>query len=292
MDSQSLDNHQTDELQHNLIYPTRTSELTLEQRVLRLRHIRQMRIVALGDSSVYGVGDFDDQSETVGAGWSGRFAHDVRAARFVNLGKNGSRFRSVVKSQLDGALSMSPDIALLCIGTNDVLRGDFSLQEISDAAIHIIKKFSQAESLVVFLGIPDPIKTAPGPMALKKILHRRVNALNWVLAEVCNQYGGVFIDTWDHSMATDRSMWHIDRMHPSAKGHQEIADLVRRSLFLPRRSRKKLPVGRENINRRDEIFWLFTNGLKWFAKRSIDLVPALLWLMVSSKFKDSQLEAR
>ena len=93
-------------------------------------------------------------------------------------------------------------------------------------------------------------------------------------------------------MATDRTMWHIDRMHPSAKGHQEIADLVRRSLYLPRRSRLKMPIGREGVKRKDELFWLLTNGFKWFAKRSIDLVPALIWLMVSSKIRDSQLEAR
>jgi len=291
MDPQSLDDHQKSELQPHPVDHHLTQSLTLEQRVLRLRHVRQMRVAALGDSSVYGVGDFDSNNDAVGAGWSGRFAHDVRAARFVNLGKNGSRFRTVVKEQLDGATSMSPDIALLCVGTNDVLRGDFSLKEISESATKILERFAKTESLVVFLGIPDPLKTAPGPRVLKQILHRRVRALNWVLSEICKEHGGIFIDTWEHSMATDRGMWHIDRMHPSPKGHQEIADLVRRSLNLPRRSRQKLPIGREGVQRKEEILWLLTNGAKWFAKRSIDLVPALIWLMASSYFNDSKLEA-
>jgi len=272
------------------------AHLSLEQRILRLRHIGKMRIVAIGDSSVFGVGDFDDQSHSVGAGWTGRFAHDLKAGRFVNLGKNGARFRSVVKKQLGGAISMRPDLALICVGTNDVLRGDFSPAEIRAAVESIITQFNQVDAVPVFLGIPDPIQTAPGPMSLKKILHTRVKLVNAIIEQVAQAQGAAFVSTWNHSMASDRSMWHIDRMHPSAKGHQEISDLVRRSLFLPRRSRKKLPVGIEGDTKKDQIFWLLTNGAKWFAKRSIDLVPALIWLVVSNsvshhKFSADHLEA-
>lgn len=272
------------------------AHLSLEQRILRLRHIGKMRIVAIGDSSVFGVGDFDDQSHSVGAGWTGRFAHDLKAGRFVNLGKNGARFRSVVKKQLGGAISMRPDLALICVGTNDVLRGDFSPAEIRAAVESIITQFNQVDAVPVFLGIPDPIQTAPGPMSLKKILHTRVKLVNAIIEQVAEAHCAAFVSTWNHSMASDRSMWHIDRMHPSAKGHQEISDLVRRSLFLPRRSRKKLPVGIEGESKKDQIFWLLTNGAKWFAKRSIDLVPALIWLVVSNsvrrhKFSADHLEA-
>ena len=257
---------------------------SLEQRVLRLRHVAQMKIVAVGDSSVYGVGDFDQNHETVGAGWTGRFAHDVKAERFINLGRNGARFRHIVGNQLAGAISMRPNLVLLCAGTNDVLRGDFSPQEIAAAISTLVNKCNEIGALAVILGIPDPIKTAPGPLSLKKILHERVKIVNSTLNEICSTEGAIFISTWDLAMATDKTMWHIDRMHPSARGHQEISDLVRRSLNLPRRSRKKLPIERNTPKRKDEIFWLLTNGLKWFAKRSIDLVPALIWLVISTQF--------
>lgn len=267
------------------------AQFTLEQRILRLRHIQKMRIVAIGDSSVFGVGDFDNESTSVGAGWTGRFAHDLKAGRFVNLGKNGARFRNVVKKQLGGAISMRPDLALICVGTNDVLRGDFSLTEIKTSAQEIIAELAQVGAVPVFLGIPDPILTAPGPMSLKKILHTRVKAVNAIVQHVADSHGAAFISTWDHTMATDRSMWHIDRMHPSAKGHQEISDLVRRSLFLPRRSRKKLPVCLEGESTKEQIFWLLTNGAKWFAKRSIDLVPALIWLVLSNSIHQHKFSA-
>jgi hypothetical protein len=73
-------------------------------------------------------------------------------------------------------------------------------------------------------------------------------------------------------------------MHPSAIGHQLIADLVRRKLALPRRSAKKLSTS-INMSKKFELYWLITNGAKWFAKRSVDLVPALIWLMVSENIR-------
>lgn len=266
-----------------------SSELSLEQRVFRLRHLTHMRIVALGDSSVFGVGDFDSENTAIGAGWAGRIAHDLKAGRFLNLGKNGARARDLVKFQLNGALCMKPDLSLICVGTNDVLRGDFSPHEIRENINQVIGKLNSTNCLAVFLGIPNPMITAPGPMVLKKILSQRVQIVNSIIQAQSEHLGAVFIDTWDSQIAGDKSMWHIDRMHPSPKGHQTISDLVRRSLYLPRRSRKKLPIENGTIEKKDELFWLITNGAKWFAKRSIDLVPAIIWLIICGKFQSKKL---
>lgn len=252
--------------------------------LLHLRLIENLRIVAMGDSSVFGVGDSIQGIDEKFLGWAGRFAHDLSASKYVNLGRNGARFRNLVKIQLGGAIAMRPHIALICIGTNDVLRGDFSPREIEASAEIIIKELRKLGTTVVFIGIPDPMKTAPGPISLKKILQKRVRLVNWITEEIVTSKGGIFISTWKHEMAYDKSMWHIDHMHPSAKGHQEISDLVRRELGFPRRSENKIPVT-SNVSKKFEIYWLLTNGLKWFAKRSIDLVPALIWLIVSEKFK-------
>jgi lysophospholipase L1-like esterase len=258
-------------------------KLSVEQRVFRLRHIKGLNIVGMGDSSVFGVGDFGDDIGTNGAGWTGRLAHDLKAERYINLAKNGSRFRHVVKTQLNGAIAMKPDIALICVGTNDVLRGDFSPPEIESCVERISSQLTENGTVAVFLGIPDPMKTAPGPKSLKRILQKRVIIINWIIEEVAAKNGAIYLSLWDLPMSYDMTMWHIDHMHPSAKGHQEIADFVRRSMFLPRRSRTKLPTGRDT-NKREEFIWLFTNGFKWFAKRSVDLVPALIWLIISNKF--------
>ena len=91
-----------------------------------LRNKSDLTIVAMGDSSVFGVGDHGQEIPSVGYGWTGRFAHDLEAKRFVNVAKNGARARHLPQNQLPAALALSPHIALICIGTNDVLRGDYS----------------------------------------------------------------------------------------------------------------------------------------------------------------------
>jgi lysophospholipase L1-like esterase len=267
--------------------PSITPKIEKRDPALALRHISHPRIIALGDSSVFGVGDHGDAIPSVGAGWAGRLAHDLTAANFVNVAKNGARARHITKHQLSAAHAFRPDLALVCIGTNDVLRGDFSPEEIKNSLITVIETLSENNAVIILLGLPDPISTAPGPLALRKILSARVTLINEIYIELSERENVILVPTWDSKIAHERRMWHVDRMHPSAIGHQLIADLVRRKLALPRRSAKKLSTS-INMSKKFELYWLVTNGAKWFAKRSIDLVPALIWLMVSENIRASK----
>jgi lysophospholipase L1-like esterase len=264
--------------------PSITPKIEKRDPALALRHISHPRIIALGDSSVFGVGDHGDAIPSVGAGWAGRLAHDLTAGNFINVAKNGARARHITKHQLNAAHAFRPDLALVCIGTNDVLRGDFSPEEIKNSLITVIETLSENNAVIILLGLPDPISTAPGPLALRKILSARVSLINEIYIELSERENVVLVPTWDSKIAHERRMWHVDRMHPSAIGHQLIADLVRRKLALPRRSAKKLPTS-INVSKKFELYWLVTNGAKWFAKRSVDLVPALIWLMVSENIR-------
>jgi lysophospholipase L1-like esterase len=267
--------------------PSRTPKIEKRDPALALRHISHPRIIALGDSSVFGVGDHGDAIPSVGAGWAGRLAHDLTAGNFINVAKNGARARHITKHQLSAAHAFRPDLALVCIGTNDVLRGDFSPEEIKDSLITVIETLSENNAVIILLGLPDPISTAPGPLALRKILSARVTLINEIYIELSERENVILVPTWDSKIAHERRMWHVDRMHPSAIGHQLIADLVRRKLALPRRSAKKLSTS-INMSKKFELYWLITNGAKWFAKRSVDLVPALIWLMVSENIRASK----
>ena len=251
---------------------------------LALRHVEDMRIIAMGDSSVFGVGDHGNEIPSVGFGWTGRIAHDLKAERFVNVAKNGARARHLPTNQLPAVIAYRPHMVLICIGTNDVLRGDFSPEEIRSCLETVCKSAIEIGSLVVMLGLPDPIRTAPGPMALRRILSDRVIIINEILDEIAGDGLAIVVPTWNSRIAHERRMWHVDRMHPSALGHQHIADSVRRHLSLPRRSAKKIPT-EVNVSKKFEMYWLITNGAKWFAKRSIDLVPALIWLMISENLR-------
>lgn len=251
---------------------------------LALRHVDDLRIIAMGDSSVFGVGDHGNDIPSVGFGWTGRIAHDLKAERFVNVAKNGARARHLSTNQLPAVIAYRPHMVLICIGTNDVLRGDFSPEEIRASLETVCKSAISIGSLVVILGLPDPIRTAPGPMSLRRILSDRVIVINEILDEIARDGLAIVVPTWNSKIAHERRMWHVDRMHPSALGHQHIADSVRRHLSLPRRSARKIPT-EVNVSKKFEMYWLITNGAKWFAKRSIDLVPALIWLLISENIR-------
>lgn len=266
------------------IKPFIAPHVSQSELALALRHVEDMRIIAMGDSSVFGVGDHGNDIPSVGFGWTGRIAHDLKAERFVNVAKNGARARHLPTNQLPAVIAYRPHMVLICIGTNDVLRGDFSPEEIRLALETICRSAIELGSLVVLLGLPDPIRTAPGPMALRRILSDRVIIINEILDELANDGLAIVVPTWNSRIAHERRMWHVDRMHPSALGHQHIADSVRRHLSLPRRSARKIPT-EVNVSKKFEMYWLITNGAKWFAKRSIDLVPALIWLMISENMR-------
>lgn len=255
-------------------------EYQVQDRLLILRNKLDLSVIALGDSSVYGVGDFGDPILAAGAGWAGRFAHDVGARRFVNIAKNGSRSRHLIQNQLVPALSMKPDIALICVGTNDILRGDFSPHEIQSSLTQVIQELNRIGCICVFLQLPDPIVTAPGPIAIRSILRRRVLIVNSLIDRVAQLYQAIAISTWN--LENDKSVWHIDRMHPSSLGHQAIANHVRKTLHFPRRAKRTLP-NSPTIRQREKVIWLLTNGLRWFFRRSFDLIPGLLWLILSDK---------
>ena len=256
-------------------------EVDAEARLTMLRSRENLRVIAMGDSSVFGVGDYGDRLPAVGAGWSGRLAHDIGAEKFINIARNGARARHLTHHQLRAALAMEPDLALICIGTNDVLRGDFSPEEIKESLRTVVTSLNSLECLVVFLLLPDPIRNSPGPLSLRRILHRRVTIVNKILREFCREGLALSVETWH--MPFKRELWHVDRMHPSPLGHQVIANHVRETIELPLKSESHLPL-QEAGSKKFEIYWLMTNGLKWFAKRSVDLIPGLIWLVISDKF--------
>lgn len=245
----------------------------------KLRLTQNLRVVGLGDSSVFGIGDIGpDARNNTGFGWTARLAHDLKAKKYLNLSRNGARARDIWFSQLPAALAAKPDLVLICVGGNDALRNNFQPSDIANYLNLTVKKLEESGSIVVLLGLHDPSRIAPAPRVIKHVLLTRVQQVNSALNWVTEQNKNIFIKTIDRDEIYDKNFWHIDRMHPSPRGHQYLADLVRRTLSLPRRRKTKIAF-KISINRRAKTLWLITNGLKWFMRRSIDLLPALIYLV-------------
>lgn len=252
---------------------------SLNEKLLALRHMTELRIAALGDSSVFGVGDTSTDGNPDGPGWVGRVAHDLSAKQYINLSKNGARAHTVVSTQLTSTKFFNPDLVCVCVGMNDVMRGNYSPVQIRDSIRTLIQELNELGAVVVLLGLPDPSKVAFAPKRVKKVLSRRVLNLNEILEVVSAQEEALFIAGWEQKEVYERSFWHVDRMHPSSLGHQLIADMIRNDLNLPLRVASTLPT--QSIRtQKDDLIWLLTSGTKWLLKRSIDLIPTLIYLIM------------
>ncbi|MGH3444511.1 MAG: SGNH/GDSL hydrolase family protein [Nocardioidaceae bacterium] len=90
----------------------------------RRRPLRTRRLVALGDSTVEGLEDPGPDGRYVG--WADRFAARLALAYpdlvYANLAIRGQTSAEVRRTQLDRALALRPDCALLVAGVNDLLR--------------------------------------------------------------------------------------------------------------------------------------------------------------------------
>jgi lysophospholipase L1-like esterase len=252
---------------------------TLNEKLLALRHMNELKIAALGDSSVFGVGDTSTDGNPDGPGWVGRVAHDLAAKQYINLSKNGARAHTVVSTQLVSTQFFNPDLVCVCVGMNDVMRGNYSPVQIRDSIRTLIQELNAIGAVVVMLGLPDPSKVAFAPKRVKKVLSRRVQNLNEILQDVSAKEDALFIAGWEQKEVYERSFWHVDRMHPSSLGHQLVADLIRNHLNLPLRVANTLPT--QSIRtQKDDLIWLLTSGTKWLLKRSIDLIPTLIYLIM------------
>jgi hypothetical protein len=120
------------------------------------------------------------------------------------------------------------------------------------------------------------------PYLVGRICRRRVAAVNKATKKMAEDFGAIMLPTRSLENIYSRSKWHVDRMHPSKLGHQFIA-----SEFAKMLRDRGFDVGDvtispvNNRSRKDSILWMLRNGTPWFAKRSIDLFPGLIWLSLA-----------
>ena len=82
------------------------------------------------------------------------------------------------------------------------------------------------------------------------------------------------------SKKATRAAWSVDRLHPSALGHRELAGMALAALeplgWQPYREFLAPSAAQPSGARR--AWWLLRHGTPWFAKRSRDLLPELAFV--------------
>lgn len=242
---------------------------------------RVVTFAVLGDSAASGVGDADKNG--VNRGWGYYLTRSFsQPVVYANLSRPGAKSSEVLENQLPNALFYKPDIAAVIVGGNDALRNGFNPSKLHDNLRLTISELKAIGAHVVLLQLHDPTQIVPLPGLLARVLRRRINAVNRVTQSLANEFDADVLLTRRIHNIYDRKVWHVDRMHPSKFGHQLLATHFRDILI--RREWDISPIEIEtvkDISKAQSVKWMVRNGTPWFLKRSVDLFPAAILLMLA-----------
>jgi len=236
--------------------------------------------VVLGDSAAYGTGDEIKTGQF--RGWAGFLADAFQeGCDYFNYSRPGAKSSEVLATQLPKALRQNPDICAVIVGGNDLLRNNFDPVLLYNNLRSCCQQLLAMGSEIIMVELHDPNQLLKLPKLMRQVLGRRVNAVNAVYRKVALEFEIVTVKTRAINNVHDRKNWHIDRMHPGPQGHfmlaRDIANQLRKrgwAISLP------YQLTLTYRSRSEKITWLLRNGTPWFFKRSFDLLPAAMILMI------------
>ena len=205
---------------------------------LNLRQRRpSQRIIAIGDSLVYGFGD------SVGGGWVERLrcqwmSPDASGHALYNLGIRGNCVAQVIERLENEFLNRGelknhlPDLIILSVGVNDTPRvgrlNGKSLTPFETFQPRIAELLKLARELcpVLFVGMV-PVDESKMPF-LDCLYYNHADQYRYKEAtkQACQTYGVPYLDVFDLWMERSQSWRHsqlsIDGLHPNATGYQML----------------------------------------------------------------------
>ena len=237
------------------------------------------RIVTLGDSITLGMGD----PEPGGGwrGWASILAAGLPKPELHNLAAKGAQAKHVERDQLPNALLLRPHVASVVVGINDTLRAGFDPVRTGQATARTVAALTASGATVLTMRLPDPAQMFGLPPGLARPLSRRMRAVNAELDRIAAHYGTLHWDASTDPETYDKRNWSVDRLHPNERGHRLIACRLWERLYAAGVPVTE-PPGAEPTSppptRRDDALWMATKGTKWFLRRSIDLIPYMLFM--------------
>jgi acyl-CoA thioesterase-1 len=167
-------------------------------------------IVALGDSLTAGLGVAAD--EAYPARLEARLQQEGYAYRMVNAGVSGDTTAGGLR-RVDWVLRAKPDIVIVALGANDGLRGQ-SPQAMRDNLAAIVARLQAGGARVLLAGMRLP----PNYGA------EYTTDFQAIFPEVARSARVAFVPFLLDGVAADARLNQPDGIHPTAAGHQVIAD--------------------------------------------------------------------
>ena len=224
-----------------------------------------LRLVALGDSTVEGLMDHGPDGAYVG--WADRFARILAAQHpdltYANLAVRGQTTHEVRATQLEAALAMRPDVALVVAGVNDLLRPRFDGAGLRDNLLTMHRRLNEAGVRVLSFTMPDMSRVAP----LTWFLRSRLLFFDEVVREAAATYGSTIVDFAPVPVAGHPALWDDDRLHVNSEGHRRIAAALAEAYGVEHEDWRTEPDGAVTTGAvrvvAREARWIVTHAAPW-----------------------------
>ncbi len=185
--------------------------------------------VALGDSTVYGVGAAGPASNYVSR-LHERLRSVYPGAHLVNLGVGGATAADVLNAQLQRAVALRPDLVTLSIGPNDITR-ERDVRQYERDIETILRTLTRETPAVIVLNLIPDLTVTPRFRGSERAaeLDRRVLLFNETLSRQARAYGAEVVDLYGPSrqeVPGRPDLIAVDGYHPSDQGYARWAELM------------------------------------------------------------------
>ncbi len=192
-------------------------------------HSRPVMYVALGDSTVYGVGADSPAGNYVSRLYD-RLVSVYPRARLVNLGVSGATAADVLDAQLRRAVALRPDLVTLSVGPNDIT-GKRNVQQYERDLESILRTLTRQTTAVVVLNLIPDLTVTPlfSGRESAATIGRRVMLFNQALSRQARAYGAEVVDLYAPSheeVPLHPELIAADGYHPSDRGYARWAELM------------------------------------------------------------------
>ena len=187
-----------------------------------------IRIALLGDSGAAGYGGHRVEDTTgahLATGVAAQADRRVHLRSFAVVGAQSS----ALAEQVDAALAIHPDLAVVIVGANDVTHSVLPSASVRHLA-EGVRRLREADVHVVVGTCPDLGTVRPIPQPLKKVARewsRRLAAAQTITVVENGgrsvSLGGILGPEFD---AAPTVLFGPDRFHPSADGYKQLASLL------------------------------------------------------------------
>ena len=169
-----------------------------------------IKIMLYGDSLMAGYGL--PKKDNLASELSREIKSNDSMISFINASISGNTSKNGL-SRVDWSLGDNPNIVILCLGANDMLRGlDPSLTK--NNLDSIINKFINNKAIIILAGMQSP--ESMGPKYKKEF--------DAIYPDLSAQYNLIFMPFLLEGVALEKELLQADFKHPNAKGIRVMAD--------------------------------------------------------------------